>query len=280
MELRTKSGKVLHPIGIGTWNISGRINPNKISGAYNGAEPVYGNEDTEIEALRYSLSMGQNHIDCAEMYGGFYTDEIVGRAIASHKREDLFIGDKLWKTSVAKGKVRPAVEAMLQKLGTNYLDMLTIHAPWFDTPWQEAIPQIGELIDTGIVRYFGMSNFNLKRMNEVMLLTNHPVVANQMNFNVLHKTEVNQEFREFCDLNNIQLVAFQPLKRGEVLQHEKVQYVAQAHSATAAQIGLAWLLQQGILPIPKAVAKEHINENLDALSIVLSDEEIATLDAI
>jgi len=81
MTLQTKSGKPLHPIGIGTWNISGIFEADP-SAKYKGARAVYGREEAEIEALRYSLGKGQNHIDCAELYGAFYTDEVMGRAIA------------------------------------------------------------------------------------------------------------------------------------------------------------------------------------------------------
>lgn len=102
-KMTTKFGKQLNLIGIGTWNISSvfELDP---SAKYKGTRAVYGNEEAEIDGLRYSLSKGQNHIDCAELYGAFYTDEVVGRAIAGFPREDLFIADKLWKTSVARGR--------------------------------------------------------------------------------------------------------------------------------------------------------------------------------
>ena len=187
--MQTKSGKSLHPIGIGTWLIAGSFESDP-NAPYNGAKPVYGNEPQEIAAIRHSLLKGQNHIDCAELYGGFYTDEVVGRALAGELREDLYIADKLWKSSVAANKVRPAVEQMLTKLQTSYLDMLYIHAPWYDAPWEEAIPQINELIDKGIVRHFGVSNFNLEKMKQAIAISKHPITANQMNYNVLHKTEV------------------------------------------------------------------------------------------
>src|SRR6185369_1763506 len=120
--MNTKYGKTLFPIGIGTWNISSEFESDPTA-KYGGTVAVKGNEEAEIEALRYSLSKGQNHIDCAELYGAFYTDEVVGRAIQGATREDLYIADKLWKTSMAQGKVRPTVEAMLKKLGTDYIDM-------------------------------------------------------------------------------------------------------------------------------------------------------------
>lgn len=277
--MQTKSGKDLHPIGIGTWLIAGSFAFDSTH-VYNGAEPKKGNEQQEIEAIRYSLAKGQNHIDCAEMYGGFYTDEVVGRAIAHSKREDLYISDKLWKTSVGKGLVRPTVERMLNKLGTDYLDMLYIHAPWFDAPWPEAIPQIDELIDEGIVRHFGVSNFRLDKMELAQSLANHPITANQMNYNVLHKNEVSEEFIRYCQDNSIQIIAYQPLKRQEILSNKAIQDIAIKHTVSPAQIALTWLLTKNILPIPKAVNKQHIDENVAAIDIQLTEEDIADLDNI
>jgi len=278
MTLQTKSGKQLHPIGIGTWNISSELDLDP-SAKYK-AKPVHGNEEGEIEALRYSLDKGQNHIDCAELYGGFYTDEVVGRAIAGYNREDLFIADKLWKSSVGNGQVRPTVERMLKKLGTDYIDLLYIHAPWEGVNWQEAIPQIDDLIDEGIVRYFGVSNFTIEQMQVAMQITKHTLVANQMNFNLLHKEEVPQAFRDFCKQHDIQIVAYQPIKRREVLENETVKAIAATHSATPAQVALAWLIQLGALPIPKATNKTHIDENLKAVDLKLTDEETARLETL
>lgn len=276
-KLTTKSNKPLHPIGIGTWNIGSHINQDNLGSKYRGVEPVHGNEDQEIEAIRYSISKGQNHIDCAELYGGFYTDEIVGQAIAGLPREDLYVADKLWKTSVGTGKVRATVEAMLKKLGTDYIDLLYIHSPFADAPWTEAIPQIDELIDQGIVRHFGVSNFTVEQMQQVMDTATHPLVANQMNYNILYKDEVGQTFHDFCKQHDIQIVAYQPVKRQEVLADETVQAIAKAHGATPAQVALAWLLQMGTLPIPKATNKAHIDENLKAVDLKLTDEEMAKL---
>lgn len=274
--MNTKSGKSLFPIGIGTWNIGGTFTANP-GAKYKGAEPNYDNEAAEIEAIRYSISKGQNHIDCAELYGAFHTDEVVGKAIAGLKREDLYVADKLWKTSVGKGLVRSTVEEMLKKLGTDYLDMLYIHAPWDEVEWQEAIPQIDELIDEGIVRDFGVSNFTIANMEQARQIAKHPIVANQMNYNVLYKDEVSQDFQDYCRENNIQIVAYQPVKRQEVLDSKDIQDIAKAHSATPAQVALAWLLAQGALPIPKAINKSHIDENAEAISVELSEQELELL---
>jgi len=276
MNLKTLSGKEVFPIGIGTWGIGGTFEADPTA-KYKGARPRYGNEEAEIEAIRYSISKGQNHIDCAELYGGFYTDEVVGRAIAGLPREDLYVADKLWKTSVGPGLVRPTVEKMLEKLDTNYLDMLYIHAPWDGVAWRGAISQIDELIDEGMVRQFGVSNFSVEQMRETMELAKYPIAANQMNYNVLYKDEVTPEFREFCAGNDIRIVAYQPVKRNEVMDNEVVTRIATAHGATAAQVALAWLVRMGALPIPKAVDKAHIDENVAAVDLKLSLDEMGKL---
>lgn len=276
--MKTKSGAPLFPIGIGTWNVSSRRPSNDPVAKYGGTEAAFGNEEAEVEALRYAFSKGQNHIDCAELYGAFYTDEVVGRALAGLKREDVYIADKLWKTSVGKGLVRPTVERMLKKLGTDYLDMLYIHAPWEDAPWQEAIAQIDALIDEGIVRDFGVSNFTVDQMKQTLSLATHPLVANQMQYNVLYKTEVDDTFRSFCKQHHIQIIAYQPIKRQEVLANEVVKKIAGMRNATPAQVALAWLLSKDTFPIPKAIQKSHIDENVQAIEVELMPDDIRELD--
>lgn len=176
--------------------------------------------------------------------------------------------------------MRPTVEKMLQKLGIDYLDLLYIHAPWEGIDWQAAIPQIDELIDEGLVIGFGVSNFTVDNTKEAQSLARHPIVANQMNFNVLYKDEVSEVFKNYCKQNNIQIVAYQPIKRQEVLANATIQDIAKNHGATPAQIAIAWLIAQGALPIPKAINLNHIDENVMAANVQLSENEILTLNNI
>lgn len=269
MKIITKSGKNIHPIGIGTWDIGSLRNPETGE-----IKAVKGNEENEIEGIRYSLSKGQNHIDTAELYGWGYTDVVVGQAISNQKREDIFIANKLWKTNVAKGKVRPTVEKMLQSLQTDYLDMLYIHAPWEDVPWIEAIPQIDELISEGLVLNFAVSNFKISDMKKAMETAKNPIVANQLHYNILHKQDATKTVRKFCKENDIPIIAYRPIARKEVFEDKDVVELAEKYNVNPAQISLAWLLKQDVLPIPKAITKSHIDENLESLNISLSEEEI------
>jgi 2,5-diketo-D-gluconate reductase B len=278
MQLKTKSGSDVFPIGIGTWGIASRTSDQQT--VYRGVLPSYGNEAAEMAAIKYSAARGQNHVDCAELYGGFYTDEVVGNAISGLPRSELFIADKLWKSSVAKGKVRPAVDEMLKKLKTDYLDLLYIHAPWADTPWPDAIPQIGELIAAGIVRNFGVSNFTVADMKQAANLSKYPIAANQMNYNVLYKQEIDQDFRDYCTAHDIQIVAYQPIKRQAVLHDPTIKRIASAYKATPAQVALAWLLARNALPIPKSIQERHIDENIAATELRLSTSDLDQLDAL
>ncbi len=268
MILKTKSGNTVHPIGIGTWGIGGTW------------ETKHGNEAESIKAIHYSISKGQNHIDSGQIYGAGYTDEIIGQAIDGQNREDLYIGDKIWETSVGKSLVRPAVKTILKKLKTSYIDLLYIHKPWNDWPWREAIPQINSLIDEGLVRQFGVSNFNIDQLQETMKQSRHPVVVNQLHHNVLYRQDVNPEMSKFCLANNIQLIAYRPLEQGKVLENEVIKAIAKTNNATPVQVALAWLLAQGMLPIPMATELKFIDENLGALKLKLSLEDIKKLDAL
>jgi diketogulonate reductase-like aldo/keto reductase len=179
---------------------------------------------------------------------------------------------------VAAGKVLPTVKEMLRKLGTDYLDLLYIHAPFPDAPWQEAIPQIDRLIDQGLVRHFGVSNFTIADMQEAMQQAKHPITVNQMNFNVLYKDEVDASFQAFCRDHDIAIVAYQPVKRQAVLHDATVQAIADAHHVTPSQVALAWLIQNNTLPIPKAVTPAHIDENIKAVDLHLTSDEMERLN--
>lgn len=263
--LKTKSGRHLHPIGIGTWGF--------------GAYPTYSpGTEGEISAIRHAVSLGQNHIDTAEMYENGGAEQLVGQAIASLGREELFIASKLWKNHVAKSTVRPAVKAMLRRLNTDYLDMLYIHAPWFDAPWQEAIPQIDELIDEGLVRHFGVSNFNTARLQEALDRTSHTITANQMHFSCIHQQEVTPELRQLCETNGVTIVSYMPLEKGDALNNSAVTKLALQKRVSTAQVALAWVLANQALPIPKASNVRHIEQNAKAHQIQLLPEEISYLN--
>lgn len=263
--LITKSGVPVNPVGLGTWGIGGTW------------EPEYGKEDIGIFAIRHAISRGVNHIDTAEVYGGGYTDSILGKALAGSNREDLYIADKLWETSLAKGKVEKAITEMLNKLKTDYIDMLYIHKPWVDFPWREAIPQICHEIDTGRVRHFGVSNFKLSDLKDARNLSKHPVSAIQIHYNYSYRKELSRSMYAYCAANNIDVVACKPLEKAALLKNKVLSEVAIRHAKSPAQIALAWLIHQDIYVIPGATSLGHIDQNVEADQIILGAEDLRLL---
>lgn len=274
--LKTKSDMLVHPIGIGTWEISSELVDGDVGLEYK-ARPRYGNEEQEIEAIRFSLDHGQNHIDCAELYGGFYTDEVIGKAIQGYIRQDLYIADKLWKKSVGVDCVRPTLMKMFEKLNTDYIDLLYIHAPFDDADWKLAISQIDNLIDEGLVLGFGVSNFTIEQLKETNDISRNKIKAVQQNFSIGYQIEADKEYRKYCHENDIALIAYRPMMRNDIVNNEKVQKLAGAYNASPYQIALAWIIALGAYPIPKATNKDHVKDNLGALDLELSASDIEFL---
>lgn len=267
-NLTTRSGKKVYPIGIGTWGVGGTW------------EKQEGNELESIKNINYAISLGLNHIDSGQIYGGGYTDEILGKVITNSNREDLFLANKVWETHVGKNMVEKAVQSMLAKLNTKYLDMLYIHKPWEDFPWREAIPQINSLIDKKVVRYFAVSNFNLTQLKEANKLSKHSIAANQIYFNAISKSELTDDLYSYCAKNNIQIIAYRPLERTLLLKNNTVKKIAKKHNSSSAQVALAWILNRQVWPIPGISSPQHSNENIKSLNIKLSKKEVEEINSL
>jgi diketogulonate reductase-like aldo/keto reductase len=260
---RAIGSRPVHPIGIGTWLID---------------DP---GDERYVEAIRYSLSLGQDHIDTAEMYGSGRTETTVGRALQGIPRESVYLASKLWKHSCSKDRVRPAVEAMLERLRVSHLDLLYIHSAWPDINIPETVGAMCDVVEAGLVKALGLSNFQLPELRTAMQATRVPFAALQNRYNVIFKTDVPRELAEFCTASGITMVAYQPVERGLVFHDTTVQQVAKAHGATPAQVAIAWLIQQpNVVTIPKAASHLHIDENIGALDLKLTPDEIRDLNAI
>ncbi len=268
--METKSGNKLHPIGIGTWTMGGEreavIDPEL--------------DQKHIKAISYSISIGQNHIDTAELYGNGHTDELVAQAIKGKTREDLFIANKLWETSFGESETLQGVEKMLERMQTDYIDLLYIHSTFDGEDWINALKPIERLINERVVRYFGVSNFNVQDMEISRKNSDLKIAANQVHFNVCYKDQVDNKFREYAKINDVQIVAYRPVERGALNSNETLLDITTAHNATQEQIALAWLLQQGILTIPKSSTKDHIDINFGSMDIKLSPEDISRLNSL
>ena len=279
MTMKTAAGINVHPIGIGTWTMGGVFLSDK-------SAPFVelGGEDKYIEAIRYSISKGQNHIDTAFCYGLGHCEEIVGQAIKDLDRKKLFVASKVWKSHVKRTSVVRGIEDMLIRLKTNYLDLVYLHAYWDYEPLEEQIGGLNDAVEKGLVKAIGLSNYNLEQLMLAVMLTKHPIVALQNQYNVLVRTDVPKELLRYCQQHEITLVAYRPIAKGllgDQCDNKVVLDLARKYNRTPAQIALNWLIsQKGVVAIPKSVKMEHIDENLKSMDFVIDKIDRKRLDEI
>ena len=240
---------------------------------------VYQINDAELcERCVYdAIETGYRLIDTAASYSN---EEAVGKAIkrSGVLREELFITTKLWVQDAGYENTKKAFERSLKKLQLDYIDLYLIHQPFGDVhcSWRA----MEELYHEGLIRAIGVSNFQTDRLMD--LIINHEVVpaVNQIE---IHPFYQQTESIEFAKKYNVQPEAWAPFAEGRnnIFQNEVLMSLAQKHGRSVAQIILRWLVQRGIVAIPKSVHKERIVENFSIFNFELSSEDmdkIATLD--
>ncbi len=278
MEKKLINDREIHPVGIGTWGMGGeRLGDGSVYADYRYDEQA-------IEAIRYAISGGQNHIDTAQFYGAGHTEEIVGEAIRETERESLCIATKVWRSHCLRNAVPKAAEMSLRSLGTDYIDLLYVHFPWDAIEMNEYISGLNDARDAGLTRAIGVSNFNLEQLQTAVSLSKRPIAAVQVHYNIINRGSVTPEFLSYCRENEISVVAYRPIERKKLAGEQavrEVREIAERRGCTEAQVAIAWLvLQEGVVTIPKATSAEHIDENRRAAEVELRDTDMAILNKI
>lgn len=261
---KLSNGYKLHSIGIGTWEIGGGMTSSSA------------NDSQDIEALKYSLKKGQNHIDTAEMYGGGHSEEVVGKAIKGFERKELFIASKVWRNNATQDRIPKACENSLQRLQVEKLDLLYIHGCWEDKKIKEYIGGLNDAVELGLTKAIGLSNFNLEQLKIAVSLSKHPIIALQNRYNLSHQFEVDDELKTYCAKNGIMIVAYTPLEGAA--RNNKVLEIAKKYKKTPEQIAINWLIsQENVITIPKSTDQTHIDENLKALDFEIDPQDMREL---
>ena len=230
------------------------------------------------EVVRFALEAGYRHIDTAAAYDN---EEGVGRALSSSSldRDEVFVTTKLWNSQHGRERPSPALEASLDRLGLDYVDLYLIHWPvpshdrYVET-WEALL----DLQGAGLARAIGVSNFLPEHLDRLKEATDVMPPINQVE---LHPHFCQDELRAYHREHGIVTEAWSPLAKARILDEPILQAIAERRGRTAIQVVLRWHLQLGNVVIPKSVTPARIAANLDLFDFELSDgevEEISSLD--
>jgi diketogulonate reductase-like aldo/keto reductase len=269
MEYRELTRGVSVPIlGLGTWGMGGRENPDKA-------------RDTEtVTAIRMAVELGLTHLDTAEYYGAGHAEELVGEAIEGIDRGKLFITSKVWHDHLHREDLLHSMKASLRRLGVDQVDLYLVHWPNSEVPLKETMAAMEECVKQGYTRFIGVSNFSAQLMEEAQAyLRDTRLVANQVQFSLIDQ-KPRMELLPACRKIGVSLVAYRPLERGAIIQtpNPVMDEIAEAHGKTRVQVALNWLIaQDGVFTIPKSTNPVHLMEFMGALGWRLNPEEWSCL---
>jgi diketogulonate reductase-like aldo/keto reductase len=240
----------------------------------------HGDRTAAVAALRRGIDAGMTHIDTAEMYGD--AELVIADAIAG-QRDGLFLVSKVLPSNASRRGTITACERSLERLKTDHLDCYLLH--WRGSyPLEDTVAAFDELIAAGKIRSWGVSNFDVDDLDELLDVAGEGSIAcNQVLYH-LQERAIEHAVIPWCEAHGTAIVAYSPFghddfpsatsKAGEVLQS-----IADAHKVTARQVALAFLTRKPLVfAIPKASSAQHAAENAAAGDLVLSDSEISSLD--
>jgi diketogulonate reductase-like aldo/keto reductase len=231
----------------------------------------------EIAALRLGLDLGLTLIDTAEMYGAGAAEELVGEAIAG-RRDEVFLVGKVLPYNADRPGATEACHQSLRRLGTDRIDLYLLH--WRgDVPLAETLDAFERLVRAGDIRFWGVSNFDLTDLTELTTLPGGDAVETDQVLYNLTRRGIEFDLIPRCRALNIPIMAYAPIEQGRMLRHPILQTVAEAHSATPAQVALSWLLRNpDVIAIPRAGTPAHLRENHAALDLELTEHDLTVLD--
>lgn len=269
-------------LGLGTW----KSKPNEV-----------------YEAVLHAIEVGYRHIDCAYVYKN---ENEIGQAISEAiakgmvKREDLWITSKLWNDAHLPQDVLPAIRNSLKDLQLDYLDLYLVHWPVAlkkgvglpadpsdfltkeQAPLADTWAEMEKLHKVGLTRQIGVSNFNSAKIETLKKNASIMPTVNQIEF---HPYLPQEKLKEYCDQNGIYITGYGPLGAAYrvadnevdhpiLLENKTLHEIAEKHSATVAQVVLAWAIEKGVSVVPKSVNFKRIEENFAAGNLTLDQEDM------
>lgn len=249
------AGAAIPQLGLGTWQLRGELCATIVS-----------------EALR----LGYTHVDTAQ---GYANEEAVGEGLRTSGvgRERVFVTTKVQPQQMGDGDLQRSVTGSLKKLGIGQIDLLLLHWPNPAIPLADSIRALNEVKRRGLVRHLGLSNFTTWLLDEAWRLTTEPFAAEQIEFHpYIEQGKMVSALRR----HGMSIIAYCPIALGRVIGDPVIEAIAAAHNRSAAQVTLRWIVQRGLVAIPRTSKIERLAQNLAVFDFSLTDAEMASMSAL
>lgn len=244
------SDATIPALGFGTWKLKG---------------------DECTKCVKHAMSVGYRHIDTAQIYEN---EEGVGQALTETEvsREDIFLVTKIWMDKAREGDLQKSMEESLRKLQTDYVDLVLMHWPVEDVPFEETFKAFQDIQRQGKTKHIGVSNFTVSQMQQVREELGAKIITNQVEY---HPSLSQDSVLQYLRAHDMFLTAYSPLGRGEDLENDVFKALGEKYNKTGAQIILRWLVQQqSVAAIPKSSNFDRIEQNYDIWDFELDSNEM------
>ncbi|TBU95850.1 aldo/keto reductase [Phytopseudomonas dryadis] len=234
--------------------------------------------DAEVTSLRHGLDLGMTLIDTAEMYGNGASEQVVGEALRG-RRDEAFVVSKVLPENASRQGIHHSCERSLKHLGIDHIDLYLLHWRESDTSLAEVVETFEALKAEGKIGAWGVSNFDVDDMEELLAVPGGDRVAvNQVLYNLAQRG-IEYDLLPWCQARGIAIMAYSPLDEGRLLRHDGLIRFAEERQLSAAQVALAFVLARpGVIAIPKAGSAHHAQNNRKAATIRFTADELAELD--
>jgi diketogulonate reductase-like aldo/keto reductase len=263
--VKLANGTTVPAVGQGCWHLGQGRHPPEV----------------EEEALRTGFSLGMTLLDTSGNYGGGRSEQLLSHVLAG-QRERIFLVSKVEGDEVAGDGVARACAASLARLGTDYLDLYLLHWPIPSAQFPAVVAAFEQLRAAGKIRAWGVSNFNVGQMEDLLRVPDGQRCAtNQVPYS-LNNRHIERELLPWCREHHIPVMAYSPLggDKNLVIGDRTLAQLGTAHGCSAAAVALAWVIRGGtVIAIPEAGSPAHVQENAVALSLALTPADLQTLDA-
>ncbi|MEL6672380.1 MAG: aldo/keto reductase [Bacteroidota bacterium] len=242
-------------LGLGTWDLRGSV---------------------AVDMVKAALSMGYRHIDTAQFYEN---ESQVGQAINQSEvpRSAVFLTTKVWPSNLGKSTFLQSVQASLQRLSLDYVDLLLIHWPNPDIPLAESLEALQAAQEQGLTRLIGVSNFPVQLLKE-SLDTGISLSMNQVEY---HPFLQQDTLRSYMREQGIALTAYSPIAKAKVIGEPAIEAIAQKYGKSAVQVTLRWLVQHGdVAAIPRTSNPQRLMQNLHIFDFALNEAEMHVISSL